>query len=64
MSHRAWEDEETPQPKGWVAKTNSEVLNEKWKQIPWVRRGQPQEVTADGKKQHQKLKHRIEFVVN
>ena len=31
LSYRAWEDEETIQPKGWVAKTNIKVLNEKWR---------------------------------
>ena len=50
LTYRAWEDEETIQPKGWVAKTNSKVLKEKRKQITWVRRRQPQEVTTDGKK--------------
>ena len=64
LTYRAWEDAESVQPKGWVAKTNSKVLNEKRKQIPWVRRRQPQHVAADGKIQRCRLKHRIKFVAD
>ena len=64
LTYRAWEDDATLQPKGWVAKTNSKVLNEKRKQIPWVRRRQAQEVTADGRKQRRRFKHRTEFIPN
>lgn len=61
MAYRDWDDTEVPEPKGWIAKTNTKVLNERRKEVPYIKRRQAAEIDENGKKKRARNKHQTIF---